>query len=196
VELSHVKIGGVDHLDRTVEARSGIDFSPESPGSILTIYTSLESLESYEEGDLTTYAYRETKLNPQYFRDKVYVHIDLNDFGVKQKGGIAGIVTGLEAQADVITLGFTVHQFVVGEWIQKDVTNVDPDEYGRASQAKSGWGLLTPLIGVFQGIARFFSTPAGMFSGMAVIMLFVALVAAIVLGKAPPIIINKRGDKG
>ena len=195
IELDNIKFGGVDQQGREVEPRPGIDVTPESVGGILTIYTSLDNLTKYDEGDITTYAYRETKLNPQYFRDKVYVHIDLNDFGVKQEGGIAGIITGLEASGDVVTMGFTVHQFVVGEWIQKDVSTIQEDEFGRQSQTKTAWGLLTPLANVFGGIAEFFSTPEGLFSGMAVIMLFVALVVAIVLGKVPAININKGEGK-
>ena len=194
IELDNIAFGGKDQLQRKVDAREGIDISPESVGSILTIYTSLENMTKYTEGDITTYAYRETKLNPQYFRDKVYVHIDLNDFGVKQRGGIAGIVTGLEATADVVTMGFTVHQFVVGEWIQKDVSKISAEDVGRDSQTKSSWGLLAPVANILGGIAEFFSTPEGVFSGMAIVILIVAVGVAIMFGKGPSFTIN-RGDK-
>jgi hypothetical protein len=121
IELSHIIIEGHD--------TGKISILPESPGSILPIYLSPEGEEAPDESDFTEFYYKGVALNPQYFRDKVYTRISLLDFGTQQ--WISWLT--LKAQGDVVTFGFTVKQFVVGEWKVKDRGEI-PDDYGRRSK--------------------------------------------------------------
>lgn len=166
----------IDNEGNIVEARDGLDFFPESAGSVLTIYDQPFGGRSYkDEGDIVTYAYRGTALNPEYFQDKVYTHIDLNNFGTDEWGNP---LFGLHAKGDVVTIGFTVHQFVVGEWIVKDVMDLD-DYDGRGSQSSESWAPLKPVSDFF----TFFATPTGTFTLTVVATLVVLFLAAVYFKK-------------
>ena len=119
-------------------------FTPMSPGSILTIY--LNPFDKTEkaagEEEFKAFYYQNRTLNPQYFRDKVYAYIVLNDFGTNEWWEW----THLQADGDVITLGFTVTVFVVGEWKVQDVQDID-DYEGRDSKLRSwGWTGLSDFV--------------------------------------------------
>lgn len=111
--------------------QSMIKVVPESPGSILTIYQNpFGTQKAPTEDSLKSFYYQETQLNPQYFRDSVYTHIDLTNFGMREWW--APVWPFLSNQGDVVTMGFTVTQFVVGVWKVKDIGDI-PDDYGRNS---------------------------------------------------------------
>jgi len=172
IEADFIQSEAKDNSGELVEARTGLDFYPESAGSILTLYDNPFGGRSYEdEGDIVTYAYRGVQLNPEYFQDKVYTHIDLNNFGTEEWGNV---LTGLKAKGDVITIGFSVHQFVVGEWVAPEESSLDEYE-GRNSQTEESWAPLKPVADFF----TFFSTPAGGFTltitGTLIILFIVAI---------------------
>jgi hypothetical protein len=98
------------------------------------------------------YTYEGKRLNPKYFRDKVYGCITLNDFGSWDwyKSTIPPDLRGL---ADSVTFDFTVTQFVVGEWKVKDIQDLDPEEFN-----------VSPKYGrdeIIPGLADFLSSPLG-----------------------------------
>jgi len=133
LEVSSIKIEGYD--------TKIIDLTPESAGSVLTVYLNPFGVEENpSESDFTQFYYNKLKLNPEYFRDVVYAKIILNDFGSQSYSGF----WGPNCQADVVTFGFTVTQFVVGEWKVKDIGDI-PEDYGRTSKIQytpSPWDLI------------------------------------------------------
>jgi len=200
IELSNVKVGGKDQYGKAVAPRDNINFAPESVGSILTIYTEPFGSKSYAESEVKTYAYKGTRINPDYFRDKVYAHIDLKNFGVREEGNI---LTGLKATGDVITLGFNVHLFVVGEWKVKDIGKIDEDDYGRTAGTEEQWGIGGIFKSIGDAIIGIFSSPGGMLTG-SILFLFLILIAWVsVFGPTlGPLLLlllrllGKRGDSG
>lgn len=164
VELSHINYGEQTHEG----ASSPYDVSkpritPMSPGAVVTIYqNAFGSLETEEKSSFEALYYQNAKLNPNYFRDKVYGYITLNDFGTQEWWDY---VT-LKAHGDVVTFGFTVTQFVVGEWKVQDIDDIDEDDFGRTAKFwESGW------VG-FSNFVEWMGTPVGQF------WLFFILIAA------------------
>ena len=122
VELSNFKYDGEPRV------------APMSVGSVLTVYTEPFGRNSVPgEEQLKAFYYQNTTLNPLYFRDRVYVYINLLDFGTREWWETSLEYVGLKAQGDAVTFGFTVTQFVVGEWKVKDVQSVK-DYEGRTSK--------------------------------------------------------------
>jgi len=153
VELAHVNVEAKDTAGNKYAANPGMSFIPESVGSILYLYfTPFEFNYAPSPDELKQYYYQNVSLNPLYFRDEVYAYATLADFGTQDWWeGLA-----LKAKGDVVTLGFKVVQFVVGEWIVKDVGDI-PDDYGRS--AKYGvWGW-TGLGDFWNAIATWLSNP-------------------------------------
>jgi len=120
IEVSHYKQDGSPRV------------APMSSGSILTIYSKPFGSSADiapGENDIKRFCYQNTTLNPIYFTDKVYAKINLEDFGCSEWFDLSG----WHAKGDVVTIGFTVTQFVVGQWTVKDLGNI-PDDYGRMSK--------------------------------------------------------------
>jgi len=154
VELANYKEGSIDSTHRwSDEQFDDMRTTPESPGSILTLYTSPFGDDSLPSDDhFVAYYYSGSKLNPLYFRDKVYAHFDLNNFGSSEKGTIS-----LVAKGDAVTMGFTVTQFVVGEWTVKDVNDIPFDEYGKHTKIERGGAIW--LGDLFKWIADGINNP-------------------------------------
>jgi hypothetical protein len=145
VELANYKEGRVDDKGNFDATRfEDMSVSPGSPGGILTLYTQPFGAEQApSESAFTAYTYQGTKLNPLYFRDKVYAHINLDNFGSSEYWDWASLI----AKGDAVTFGFTVTQFVVGEWTVKDTDNVDWDKFGEDSKvSKTGWSFIGDFI--------------------------------------------------
>lgn len=166
VELSQIKFEAKDLARQVTDTSQTVRVTPMSPGSILTLYNdAFGSSQATGKADFESFYYQGAKLNPQYFRDKVYGYITLNDFGTTEWW--EPLV--LKAKGDVVTFGFTVTQFVVGEWTVKDIQEI-PDEYGRtAKEGESGF------VG-FTGFLEWLGTPAGQFW-----LFFILIIAAVVL---------------
>lgn len=187
IELSHVKTYGERSDGEVVDATKEMRFAPMSPGSVLTIFTTLFGAKQSEDpGDF--YAFQGKKLNPLYFRDKVYTYISLLDFGTHEWG--VWPAQTRYGKGDVLTLGFTVTQFVVGEWVVKDVGDI-PEEYGRTAKFVKTGGLLTAL-------EDWFSNPLNAFLFWAV-LIGLAVVAIVAFSGALPAVIyaiKSRRGKG
>lgn len=107
---------------------------PMSAPSILTIYSEPYGEET-ESLDFDAYTIRGHKLNPKFFRDKVYSYFTLVNFGTQYWTEWGGAFS--HWKGDVVTVGLDVMVFVVGEWKVQDIQEI-PDEYGRTSQTGSG----------------------------------------------------------
>jgi len=161
IELSNIKLQGYN--------TAIIDVIPESVGSIRTVYLNPFGAENAPtETELESFYYQKIKLNPEYFRDMVYTHIDLMDFGTTEYGQWPW----MSCQGDVVTMGFTVTQFVVGEWKVKDIGDI-PEDYERSSKITVGaWE------GFWGGVVAWFTNPWTLFSlfGLGLIILVVLLI--------------------
>jgi hypothetical protein len=139
-----------------------VDFFPESVGSPLTIfYNPYGEPIDLDEDSFEGYAVDGTLLNPAIFRDKVYTMVSLYDFGTQ--GWLDGL--SYKNQGDIVTWEFTIHVFVVGEWITKDVQEV-PEDYERASKIQTtGFDF-----------KEWVSTPNGMLTMAFIILVTIAVV--------------------
>lgn len=123
------KLGGTDYED---------DFNPEcrvlpmSPNTPLGIYYGLYGT-SVNSAEKVVHDYEGRKLNPALFTDKVYAYFTLQDFGMNAWREYLQY----KYRADVVTVGFDVHVFVIGEWLVKEIQDL-PDEYGRTAKTGSG----------------------------------------------------------
>ena len=147
IQVVHVKLEAKDE--------SLVDITPESAGSYLPIYLGFRGQE-YRGDSLYTsiISYKDRKLNPTYFRDTVYTKIILNDFGTQEWYEFP---LTWKYKADVVTYGFKVHVFVIGDWKVQNVDDI-PDDYGRKAKFHStspslldflawmGMGLSNPLV--------------------------------------------------
>lgn len=177
VQLNQIEFSAFDHFGKEEDQSSVVRITPMSTSSALTIYTSqFGSSQSTTQDAFMGYYHQQSRLNPAFFRDKVYSKITLNDFGTTEWWQTP--LTDLRAKGDVVTLGFTVTQFVVGEWKVQDIQDM-PDDYGRTSKV-GYWG--------WSGISDFFgwlTSPAGMF-WLIIIILFVTFI--LILWRVPWII--------
>ena len=175
IELYNVKTSGRDAAGNIVPPREGLSFAPESPGSILTIYLTPFGDPAPTADQFRQFYYHRAALNPQFFRDKVYTYIALEDFGVKDWWE----PFVLKAQGDVITLMFKVTQFVVGEWVVKDIRSL-PDEYGRmAKTATVGFDIGKALSDFFAGAGQWLSNPLNQLWLLFIIIVIVIIVITI-----------------
>lgn len=118
--------------------------TPMSPQSILSIYYRAFGGEP-QRAEKTAYDYHGKKLNPDLFTDTVYSYFTLGNFGTKYwKTGIWPFYDK-HWKGDVVTCGFSMHVFVVGEWKVKDIQEI-PEEYGRTSQQGESIGFWTHLL--------------------------------------------------
>ena len=163
IRLSDVAQGGkINNEDYEDKYNSKMRVLPESEGTPLTIFYGLFGT-SVNIADKTALDYQGKRLNPNLFTDRVYAYVTLQDFGVTSWWDWGPYYRG-----DVITYGFDIHVFVVGQWDVKDVQEI-PDEYGRT--AKLG----TEGIGIGAFLESIIGSP------MFPLYSFIALIAIIVL---------------
>jgi hypothetical protein len=80
------------------------------------------------------------------------------------------------AQGDVVTLMFKVTQFVVGEWVVKDVRQL-PSEYGRMAKVGTvGWDIGKALAGIGKALTDWLSNPLNQLW-----LFFIIIVAVIII---------------
>jgi hypothetical protein len=140
ITLSDIAFGGKLNSGETKEGKQAaeIKVNPESEGSYLTMYYSLGgTVGSKPEIPATTYQGK--KLNPALFTDYVYTYVGLSNFGTRHWSD----VWGQYASGDVVTMGFNVHVFVIGQWDVQDVQDlIDYEDYGKNAQyGEYGWGI-------------------------------------------------------
>jgi len=176
IVLLNVQTTAKDLSGNVIPPRQGLDFAPQSPGSLLTIYLYPFGDEPAPNVDqFRQFYYRGVALNPQYFRDKVYTYIALEDFGVIDWY----VPFNFYAHGDVITLMFEVTQFVVGEWVVKDIREL-PSEYGRMAKTVSyGWDIGKALSDFFAGAAQWLSNPLNQLWLFFIIIVIVIIVITV-----------------
>ena len=192
VEVSDLNLGGFDQLGRAVEPRADMSVNPGSVGTPLYLYYAPygTAAPAKDANDIKTFYARDTTLNPDYFRDKVYTYFTLGNFGTEEKGNI---LSGVTAKGDVVTYAFVVRQFVVGSWTVQP-NREEPAGYGRPSVTGESAGILTSII---NPLMDFFGSPGGIVAGI-----LVAVVAALAVlafsGMMPTLLalifMRKRGD--
>ena len=186
IELSNFKNYGKDGQGNILTATDSLRVVPMSSPSALTIYTNLFGTTESEEPQ-AFYSFQGKQLNPLYFRDKVYSFISLKDFGTEQKWDW----TTLKAKGDVATFGFTVTQFVVGEWKVQDIGDI-PEDYGRTSKyTQNALGFDFPAL--FKGIGDWFSNPLNAFLFWFVLIFIVIVIILAVTGTLPIVLMMLAG---
>jgi len=139
ITLSDIAFNGKLNTGETKEGKQAaeIKVTPESKGSYETLYYSLGGTSSKPE--IPANQYQGKKLNPDLFTNYVYTYVSLNNFGTRHWTDI----WGQYASGDVVTMGFNVHVFVIGQWDVKDVQDLqDYEDYGKNAQyGEAGWGI-------------------------------------------------------
>jgi len=134
IRLSDISLTGkLDNQDET-EASQQVRVVPMSSGSILPIYYNAFGVAN-DRAEKEAYVFKDKKLNPDLFTDKVYAYFTLADFGTKYWMELGGLVK--HWKGDVVTVGFDIHVFVVGEWKVQDIQEI-PEDYGRTSKTGAG----------------------------------------------------------
>ena len=154
-----------------------IDVTPEASGSALYIsYSPFNTGKDDESSTFTGYYYGKALLNPAFFRPTVYTNVVLGNFGTQSWWEWASF----HCQADVATFDFTLKQFVVGEWVVKDVQK-ENENMGRSSQTGSAT-LYIPIISDVAGaLAAFLGNPFGLATAAIFVFLIIVALAALVL---------------
>ena len=159
IQLSDIKKSGKDANNQEITASTTMSVSPESVGGIMYIYNGLFGGVTAEKEAST---YQGKKLNPELFTDKVYAHFDLNNFGVNS----VRVLLGWDIYSDVVTVGFDITVFVIGEWTVKDVQQI-PEDFGRTAKTD-----VTPL-------SQFINSPQGKLLMILGAVIFILLAFAI-----------------
>jgi len=101
---------------------------------------------------IKAYWYNGARLNPDVFKDVVYIPIHLGSFGTKTEG----YLWGNEWLVDAVTFKARVHLFTVGEWKVKNELHVDwgalVGVYGEKSAWDNFWSGIGNFFGSWQGI--------------------------------------------
>jgi hypothetical protein len=142
ITLSDIALGYKLNSGETEEGKKAaeIKVTPESEGSYLTMYYSLGGTAG-SKPEIPATMYQGKKLNPALFTNTIYTYVGLNNFGTRYW---QDLWQSKFASGDVVTMGFNVHVFVIGQWDVKDVQDlIDYEDYGKTAQyEESGWGLL------------------------------------------------------
>jgi len=121
----------VDYVEVEGHNTDKIDVSPESAGTAVSFfYAPYGEPIDLDEEDFRGFAIGETYLNPQVFRNELYVPLRLDDFG--SQAWFEDL--SRKYQGDIVTWEFTVKVFVFGEWELKDeqdITDLTEGGYGR-----------------------------------------------------------------
>lgn len=136
-------VNGVVYAARTDEG-----VSPESPPTPLKLYYNPWGYGGQISKD--PYTYDGKILNPQYFTNALYAHVDLDNFGVwaGAKDAFYTYTVG-----DVATFAFDIRVFVIGDYRVIDIQK-DPDQFGKTTP------VVTPGDNWLSGIVGWLSQPA------------------------------------
>jgi hypothetical protein len=160
----HTNQNGGLLMTNSVPARSTVSIMPESQSSLLYMYNA--PFGDSSAGPQTQYSFEGQALNPEIFKDKSYLKIDMNKFGIYGGSSVPLTLMGGWVQGDVAVVCLDVTVFTIGEWQVQDVQN-DPSNYGRfvrtdVSGDFLGW-LFAPAtlawlipVGIFLIILLFF----------------------------------------
>lgn len=126
---------GVQYSARTAES-----VSPESRYSPVELYYGAWGGQAASANPQT---YMGQQLNPSYFRNELYAHVDLNNFGV-EAGSVN--VFGSWTHGDVVTFAFDVTVFIIGDYQVKDIQN-NPTQYGRFTPVSNSDTFFSQILG-------------------------------------------------
>ena len=157
--------------------RDGLSVHPYSEGSNVMLYYEPWGVGAQVEND--PYDYQGVELNPQFFTDELFMHLDLNNFGLKSWKDL-GIWE--HVKCDSVTWAFDVSVFAIGEWKVQDIDEI-PELYGRLTQSYSD------IFELFSGITDFFTSPMGL-----IILLIIGGVLLLVF--APQVLFAFAGGIG
>jgi hypothetical protein len=158
------QLQGQDANGATYDARTTESVSPESQNSLLYLYYSAFGAASQTSN--IAYQYNGKDLNPAYFTNALYAHIDLNNFGVSTQP--VNLFGSLD-KGDTATFAFDIKVFVIGEYKVQDIQNT-PDQYGRYTPIDTtGNNWLTGIVG-------WLSSPANV-----ALLMVILVIAAIVI---------------
>jgi len=145
IRVTEIRYQALEGGHNVIEHDPTCKVTPQSESAILPIYYAGFGGSRAEQD---AYSYQGKQLNPDLFRDRVYSYFTLNDFGVS-----CWWDWGWFWKSDVVTVGFDVDVFVIGEWKVKDIQDV-PDQFGRSAKTGGegfGWG---GILGAFFGSAE------------------------------------------
>lgn len=138
IQVAEFKKIAHDVSGNEVSLDTQMSVTPESESSLLYIYHGLFGTSSPAEKEASSFDGK--LLNPDLFTDRVFAHVDFNNFGVTAWNEFGTVKT----KGDVATIGFDVTVFVIGEWDVKDIQNI-PTDYGRWTQTFTPNSLLDYL---------------------------------------------------
>ena len=147
VTCSDFAWGKLGKTEEDYEKTIWASVAPESEGSYRYLYYQNYG-KAGQVDEFDPHSHQGRILNPSLFTDKVYMKLDLNNFGT-----FYDIVYG--KKGDAATWGFDVHVFVVGEWKVQDVEPI-PDGFGREERLQKSWIQLLwedPRLPLFSFIA-------------------------------------------
>jgi len=159
IQLSDIEKSAEDNEGKEVEVSKTLSVTPESVGGIMYVYYGLFGA-GHAETEAKTFDGK--KLNPDLFTDKVYAHFDLNNFGVEG----TRVLFGQDIEGDVVTVGFDITVFVIGEWDVKDIQKI-PEDFGRTAKTD-----ISPTT-------TFFNSPEGRLLMLALAGMALLLILAI-----------------
>jgi len=155
IQVAEFKKTAQDIRGNELPLETDLSVVPQSPGANLYIFYGPWGVGSAET---TASIYQGKELNPKLFTNKVYAHFDLNNFGVTSWNELFTI----KIKGDVVTVGFDITVFVIGEWDVKDVQNI-PGDFGRTSQTLMPPSLLDYLSDPRMRLLLALLTAAGLF---------------------------------
>lgn len=157
MQLADVKLHALDNRGDEVKPELETSVSPQSPGSIMSIYYGLFAQQNIADKD--AYDYEGKKLNPDLFTSKVYSYFRLANFGTHSWSEFPS----WKWKGDVVTVAVDVTVFVIGEWTVQDIEDIDFEDYGRTAKLGGGYSfadwLSSPanrlLLALIAGLAIF-----------------------------------------
>jgi len=150
ITLSNKKSEVKDNAGNIHTSDTSMSFSPGSG----QLYMYNEKWGATQTSQVDAHTFQGKVLNPAYFRNKLYAHFDLNNFGIRSWIDFPSV----RSKGDVVTVGFDVTVFVIGEWDVKDIADVDLDDFGRTTKITSTGPSLMDVLNDprFQGIFTLF----------------------------------------
>lgn len=148
---------GRDANGKFYPARTTESVDPESQQSAVMLFYNPYGVEAPATQDASYYQGK--ALNPSYFRNNVYAHIDLKNFGAYSDASNI-LALGHSTKGDSVTFAFDITVFSIGEWQVKDVQKIPVDQngninYGRFMPIQT----IDPIGGLFSGIGNWFNNP-------------------------------------
>lgn len=92
--------------------------------------------------DIDPFTYRGRQLNPEIFVDKMFLNVNLANFGTQYD---TYLDFSTLMKGDAVTWEFDVYVYVAGEWKIKDISEL-PEEYGRTPMVNYQQSWITGML--------------------------------------------------